>query len=77
MRMNVDAFNVFNHQNLNAPGSSSDSEGDGSTTGIICTTAGGVGCQSSNLQRSSPDSAVPARELLTPRAFLGAGPSLF
>ena len=47
LRLNVDAFNVFNHQNLNVPGSNSDSETDGATTGIICTTAGGVGCQSS------------------------------
>jgi hypothetical protein len=39
VRMNVDAFNVFNHQNLPNPNT---------TDGTVCYTAGGVGCSSSS-----------------------------
>ncbi len=38
LRLNVDAFNVFNHQNLPNPSGSD---------GTVCYTAGGVGCSSS------------------------------
>lgn len=38
LRLNVDAFNVFNHQNLSTPSSSD---------GTVCYSAGGVGCSSS------------------------------
>jgi hypothetical protein len=39
LRLNVDAFNVFNHQNLPNPSTSD---------GTVCYTAGGVGCSSSS-----------------------------
>lgn len=43
VRMNVDAFNVFNHQGTSTPSSSD---------GTVCTTAGGVGCSSYNAART-------------------------
>jgi hypothetical protein len=43
LRMNVDAFNVFNHQGFGNPSSSD---------GTVCTSAGGVGCSSYNSARS-------------------------
>ena len=43
LRMNVDAFNVFNHQGFGNPSSSD---------GTVCTTAGGVGCSSYNAART-------------------------
>jgi hypothetical protein len=39
VRLNVDAFNVFNHQNLPNPNA---------TDGTVCYTAGGLGCSSSS-----------------------------
>jgi hypothetical protein len=39
LRLNVDAFNVFNHQNLPNPNT---------TDGTVCYSAGGVGCSSSS-----------------------------
>ncbi len=43
VRMNVDAFNVFNHQGIPNPSS---------TDGTVCTSAGGVGCSSYNAART-------------------------
>jgi hypothetical protein len=43
VRMNVDAFNVFNHQGLPNPSS---------TDGTVCTSPGGVGCSSYNAART-------------------------
>ncbi len=42
LRLNVDAFNVFNNQGLPTPGSSD---------GIVCVTPGGQGCSSNNIGR--------------------------
>ncbi len=42
LRLNVDAFNVFNHQGLPNPSG---------TDGTVCTTAGGLGCSSANTAR--------------------------
>jgi Carboxypeptidase regulatory-like domain len=39
LRLNVDAFNIFNHQNLPNPNT---------TDGTVCYSAGGVGCSSSS-----------------------------
>ncbi len=39
LRLNVDAFNIFNHQNLPDPST---------TDGTVCYSAGGVGCSSSS-----------------------------
>ena len=43
LRLNVDAFNVFNHQGFGNPSSSD---------GTVCTSAGGVGCSSYNAART-------------------------
>jgi hypothetical protein len=43
LRMNVDAFNVFNHQGFGNPSTSD---------GTVCTSAGGVGCSSYNSART-------------------------
>jgi hypothetical protein len=43
VRMNVDAFNVFNHQGLPNPSGSD---------GTVCYSAGGVGCSSYNAART-------------------------
>jgi hypothetical protein len=49
VRMNVDAFNVLNHQGM----ANSSNQGAPSTSdGTICTTAGGVGCYSYNQART-------------------------
>jgi hypothetical protein len=42
LRLNVDAFNVFNHQGLPTPNA---------TDGTVCTTPGGLGCSSANTAR--------------------------
>lgn len=42
LRVNVDAFNVFNHQGLPNPSG---------TDGTVCTTPGGLGCSSANTAR--------------------------
>jgi hypothetical protein len=43
VRMNVDAFNVFNHQGLPNPST---------TDGTVCDSPGGVGCSSYNAART-------------------------
>ncbi len=48
LRFNVDAFNVFNNQGLPNPSS---------TTGEVCITPGGLGCNSSNSPRQLQFSA--------------------
>jgi hypothetical protein len=49
VRMNVDAFNVFNHQGIaSAQGNSTPN----TTDGTVCTSAGGVGCYSYNQART-------------------------
>jgi hypothetical protein len=49
VRMNVDAFNVFNHQGI---ANSSGIGAPNATDGTLCYSAGGVGCYSYNSART-------------------------
>jgi hypothetical protein len=50
LRLNVDAFNVFNHQGLPTPNA---------TDGTVCTTPGGLGRSSANTARQLQLTARP------------------